>query len=65
MTPARQAALNAHRRRLHAAFYERPVFCTHCRQWVRRETTEMVPIGNGRGRVQCIAHGEKKARDEE
>ena len=58
MTPARRASLDAHKRRMRAAFFDRPVFCTRCRQWVDRAGTHMVPIGNGRGRVECRRHTE-------
>jgi len=58
VTPARQAALDAHKRRMRAAFFDRPVFCTRCRQWVDRAITHMVSIGNGRGRVECRRHAE-------
>lgn len=56
MTPARRSALAAHKRRMRAAFHDRPVFCTHCRQWVPRDATMMIPIGHGRGRVECRRH---------
>ena len=49
---------DAHKRRMRAAFFDRPVFCTRCRQWVDRAGTHMVPIGNGRGRVECRRHTE-------
>ena len=58
VTPARQAALDAHKRRMRAAFFDRPVFCTRCRQWVDRAITHMVSIGNGRGRVEYRRHAE-------
>ena len=58
MTPARRASLDAHKRRMRAAFFDRPVFCTRCRQWVDRAITHMVSIGNGRGRVECRRHAE-------
>ena len=60
MTPARQSALAAHKRRMRAAYFDRPVFCESCRQWVSGDSTHMVPIGNGRGRVECKRHREQR-----
>lgn len=62
MTPARQSALSTFKRRLKAEHYDGDVLCTYCRQWVRRDATHMVPIGNGRGRVQCRHHPAPETR---
>lgn len=60
MTPARQAVIATYKRRMAAELFERPVRCEHCRQWVRREITHMVPTRNGRGRVECKRHQEQR-----
>lgn len=60
MTPARQSALDAHKRRMRAAYFDRPVFCECCRKWVSRDLTHMVPTRRGRGRVECKRHLEER-----
>lgn len=60
MTPARESAILTYKRRLRAEFFERDVLCSRCMMWVRRDRTHMVPIGNGRGRVECKRHQEER-----